>query len=62
KLVSGSGDVALDRAAWGALVDAAPLPNLPAEFAGDHLKIRTRFYYNPDKNDLPPPAESAKQQ
>ncbi len=62
KLVSGSGDVALDRAAWGAIVNAVPLPNLPAAFGGDSLKIRTRFLYNPDKNDVPAPAESAKQQ
>ncbi|HEX3092528.1 MAG TPA: TonB family protein, partial [Candidatus Angelobacter sp.] len=62
KLVSGSGDVALDRAAWGAIVNAVPLPKLPGEFAGDSLKIRAHFYYNPDKNDVPPPAESAKQQ
>ena len=52
KLISGSGDVALDRAAWGAITDAIPLPNLPAVFTGDYLQIRARFYYNPDKNDL----------
>ncbi|MBZ5505899.1 MAG: TonB family protein [Acidobacteriia bacterium] len=52
KLISSSGDVALDRAAWGAITDAIPLPNLPAVFAGDYLQIRARFYYNPDKNDL----------
>jgi len=52
KLIAGSGDVALDRAAWGAITDAIPLPNLPTEFAGDYLLIRARFYYNPDKNDL----------
>jgi TonB family protein len=52
KLISSSGDVALDRAAWGAITDAIPLPNLPTVFAGDYLQIRARFYYNPDKNDL----------
>jgi TonB family protein len=52
KLVGSSGDVALDRAAWGAITDAIPLPNLPTQFAGDYLLIRARFYYNPDKNDL----------
>jgi TonB family protein len=52
KLIAGSGDVALDRAAWGAITDAIPLPNLPTQFAGDYLQIRARFYYNPDKNDL----------
>jgi TonB family protein len=52
KLITPSGDVALDRAAWGAITDAIPLPNLPANFAGEYLQIRARFYYNPDKNDL----------
>jgi TonB family protein len=52
KLISPSGDVALDRAAWGAITDAIPLPNLPTNFAGEYLQIRARFYYNPDKNDL----------
>ena len=52
KLISGSGDVALDRAAWGAITDAIPLPNLPVAFSGDYLLLRARFYYNPDKNDL----------
>ena len=62
KLVARSEDVALDRAAWGAIIDAIPLPSLPAVFAGDSLKIRAHFFYNPDKNDVPAPAESAKQQ
>ena len=52
KLISKSGDVALDRAAWGAITDAIPLPNLPKDFAGDYLTIRGVFYYNPDKNEL----------
>ena len=52
KLISGSGDVSLDRAAWAAITSAIPLPNLPKDFAGDYLTIRGRFYYNPDKNEL----------
>ncbi len=36
KLVSSSGDVSLDRAAWGAIIDAIPLSQLPVEFAGDY--------------------------
>lgn len=52
KLISGSGDVSLDRAAWAAITDAIPLPNLPRDFAGDYLTIRGAFYYNPDKNEL----------
>ncbi len=52
KLISRSGDVSLDRAAWAAITDAIPLPNLPKDFAGDYLTIRGIFYYNPDKNEL----------
>ena len=52
KLISGSGDVSLDRAAWAAITSAIPLPNLPKDFAGDYLQIRGRFYYNPDKNGV----------
>jgi TonB family protein len=51
-LVKGSGDVALDRAAWGALTSATPLPKLPIEFSGDYLLIRAAFFYNPDKHDF----------
>jgi TonB family protein len=52
RMVGGSGDVALDRAAWGALTNAIPLPRLPVQFSGDYLLIRAAFYYNPDKNDF----------
>jgi TonB family protein len=52
RMVGGSGDVALDRAAWGALTNAVPLPQLPTQFSGDYLLIRAAFYYNPDKNDF----------
>ncbi|HEY6308952.1 MAG TPA: TonB family protein [Candidatus Angelobacter sp.] len=51
-VVSSSGDNALDRAAYGALLNAVPLPRLPVEFTGPFLKIRAAFYYNPDKNDF----------
>ena len=52
KLISSSGDTALDRAAWGAITDAIPLPQLPAQFSGQYLELRARFYYNPDKADM----------
>lgn len=52
KLISSSGDTALDRAAWGAITDAIPLPKLPVQFAGQYLELRARFYYNPDKADM----------
>jgi TonB family protein len=52
RIISSSGDVALDRAAYGALMNAVPLPRLPGEFSGDFLQIRAAFYYNPEKNDF----------
>ena len=52
QLVAGSGDVALDRAAWASITNSQPFPPLPPEFHGDHLSLRFYYYYNPDKNDL----------
>jgi TonB family protein len=52
KLVSTSGDVALDRGAWGGITASVPFPPLPKEFAGQYLALRFGFYYNPDKGDL----------
>jgi TonB family protein len=47
-----SGDVALDRAAWGGITASNPFPPLPGEFGGQYLTLRFHFYYNPDKSDL----------
>jgi len=52
KLIASSGDIALDRPAWGAITGSNPFPPLPREFTGPHLDLRFRFYYNPDKTDL----------
>jgi TonB family protein len=52
RIVSSSGDVALDRAAYGALMNAVPLPRLPTEFSGEFLQIRAAFFYNPEKNQF----------
>jgi TonB family protein len=52
KLIASSGDVALDRPAWGAITASNPFPPLPTEFTGPFLALRFRFYYNPDKADL----------
>jgi len=51
-MVRESGDIALDRAAWGALTSSIPLDRLPTQFSGDFLLIRATFYYNPDKNEF----------
>jgi TonB family protein len=52
KLVASSGDVALDRPAWGSITASNPFPPLPSQFNGPYLSLRFRFYYNPDKADL----------
>lgn len=52
RVITGSGDVALDRAAYGAITYSVPLPHLPAQFGGDYLLLRAKFFYNPDKNEL----------
>ncbi len=52
RLVASSGDVALDRPAWGSITSSNPFQPLPPEFTGPYLALRFRFYYNPDKADL----------
>jgi len=47
-----SGDVALDRPAWGSITGSDPFPPLPSEFKGPYLELRFRYYYNPDKGEL----------
>lgn len=51
-LAGSSGDVPLDRAAWGGITGSNPFPPLPAEFGGQYLALRFHFFYNPDKTDL----------
>ena len=52
RIVRGSGDVALDRAAYGGITYSDPLPRLPTNFTGDYLLLRATFYYNPETNQL----------
>ena len=47
-----SGDVALDRAAWGGITASNPFQPLPKEFRGEYLALRLHFFYNPDRGDL----------
>ena len=41
-----SGDVALDRAAWGSITASTPFPPLPKEFPGQMLGLRFFYFYN----------------
>jgi TonB family protein len=52
KYISPSGDVALDRAAWGGITASDPFAPLPGEFHGPYLALRFHFYYNPAKGDM----------
>jgi len=52
RLFGTSGDVALDRAAWGGITASNPFAPLPTEFKGPFLALRFSFYYNPSPGDL----------
>jgi len=52
RYVGGSGDVALDRAAYGGITASNPFPPLPTEFKGQYLALRFHFFYNPERTDL----------
>ncbi len=52
KLITPSGDIPLDRAAWAGIVGSNPFPPLPSEFGGQYLGLRFRFFYNPTKEEL----------
>lgn len=45
-LRTSSGDVALDRAAWGSITGSSPFPPLPKEFPGQLLGLRFYYFYN----------------
>lgn len=51
-VTQGSGDITLDRPAYGSITASDPFPPLPAEFKGEFLSLRFRFYYNPDKGEM----------
>jgi TonB family protein len=53
--VFGSGDVSLDRAAYGGITASTPFPPLPTEFTGPNLTLRFDFFYNlnTDGTELP---------
>ena len=48
QLILPSGDVSLDRAAWGGITGASPFPPLPKKFKGPFLALRFYFLYNED--------------
>jgi TonB family protein len=52
RLISGSGDVSLDRAAWGGITASNPFPPLPSQFTGQYLALRFHFFYNPGRGEI----------
>lgn len=52
RYVVSSGDVALDRAAYGGITASNPFPPLPTEFKGQYLALRFHFFYNPERADM----------
>ena len=52
KITGPSGDVSLDRAAWGGITASVPFQPLPNEYHGQYLALRFHFYYNPAKGDI----------
>ena len=52
-LHTSSGDVPLDRAAWGSITASNPFPPLPKEFPGQILGLRFYYFYNLDCRQQP---------
>jgi TonB family protein len=53
RLVQGSGDEPLDRAAWAGIVASNPFPSLPTDFKGPYIALRLRFEYNQPSGAAP---------
>lgn len=46
RVAATSGDIALDRPAYGSITGSNPFPPLPKEFNGPYLGLRFSYYYN----------------
>ncbi len=57
KIVGPSGDVELDRAAYGGITSCNPFPPLPTEFSGQYLALRFHFFYNPAQVSISPTSD-----
>jgi TonB family protein len=47
-----SGDIPLDRAAYGGITASDPFSPLPHEFHGPYLALRITFFYNPKLGEM----------
>jgi len=54
RVIDSSGDVTLERPAYGSIKGSDPFQPLPREFAGPYLGLRFRFFYNlnPDGTEI----------
>lgn len=52
KLDSPSGDISLDRAAWGGITASNPFPPLPSKYTGQYFALRCTFFYNYRPNEI----------
>jgi len=46
RVAATSGDIALDRPAYGSITGSNPFPPLPKEFTGPYLGLRFSYFYN----------------
>jgi hypothetical protein len=46
KVVGNSGNIAMDRPAYGSITGSNPFPPLPVEFKGPYIGLRFSYYYN----------------
>jgi TonB family protein len=53
RVASTSGDIALDRPAYGSIAGSNPFPPLPVEFKGSYLGLRFSYYYNLNVDGTP---------
>lgn len=60
RLKKSSGDVSLDRAAFGGVAYSSPLSPLPSDYQCRDVSLRFHFYYNPDKKDVYKPDDSSR--
>jgi hypothetical protein len=59
-----SGDITLDRAAWGGITASSPFPPLPTAFKGRYLALRFYFAYNisvPKQGSVKPESKQTSQ-
>jgi hypothetical protein len=52
KVIDSTGDVTLERPAYGSIIASNPFRPLPDEFKGPYLGLRLHFYYNLNSTEI----------